>query len=44
MNDVNTVLIKYVKKARMWCKTTFTREEKTWKLIQKQEWSEKKPA
>lgn len=37
------ILIKYVKKARMWCKTTFFADEKTGKQKQKQEWSSEKP-
>lgn len=37
------IVIKFVRKANMWVKSTFTREEKTWKLLQKQEWFETKP-
>lgn len=36
-------LIKYVKAARQWVKTTFIKNEKTGKVEQKQEWSSEKP-
>ena len=35
--------IKYVKKARMWCKTSFTYSERRKKMQQKQEWFNEKP-
>lgn len=35
------IKIKYVKKARMWCKTTFTASAQ--KKEQKQEWSHDEP-
>ena len=37
------VHIKYVKKARQWCKTIFLVDDKTGKVEQKQEWSNEKP-
>ena len=37
------VLIKWVKKAQMWVKTTVTIEPKTRKQHYEQEWSEEKP-
>lgn len=37
-----TIKIKYVKKARMWCKSTFTIGNKG-KKVQTQEWSSEKP-
>lgn len=35
------VLVKFVKKARSWCKTTFTRTKGG--MVQTQEWSTEKP-
>lgn len=37
------IIIKYVKSARMWVKSTFTIDEKSGKEAQVQEWFEKEP-
>ena len=37
------VLIRWVKKARQWVKTTINQDPKTRKLLYKQEWSQDKP-
>lgn len=42
-NIKEKIAIKFVKKAGMWVRSTFIREVKTGKLLQKQEWFEIKP-
>ena len=42
MEKKERVLIKYVRKAKMWCKTIFTRNDKG-EIKQVQSWTSEKP-